>query len=161
MAPRQNSPDTDSPFYVHPSESPASFAISPKSNGSNYLAWNHSMQRALGTKNKLTFIDGSTPILDLGDLNRSSWERCNYLIHSWILNYVSESIAQTIIFHDIAISALEDLKEHFAKVDHVHISSLRSTINNLKQLFQNKMENANLCLAQVNDSIIEIIYWNV
>lgn len=91
------------------------------------------MQRALGTKNKLIFIDGSTPIPDFDDLNRRAWERCNYLLHSWILNSVSDSIAQTILFHDTAISAWEDLKEHFAKVDRVCISSLRSTINNLKQ----------------------------
>jgi hypothetical protein len=74
------------------------------------------MKRALGTKNKLVFIDGSIPIPDFDDLNRNAWERCNYLLHSWILNSVSESIAQTIVFHDTAISAWEDLKERFAKV---------------------------------------------
>ena len=49
------------------------------------------------------------------------------------MNSVSESIAQTIVFDDTAISAWEDLKERFAKVNRVRISSLRSTINNLKQ----------------------------
>jgi len=133
MAPRQNSPDTDSPFYVHPSESPTSLNITPKLDGSNYLAWSCSMQRAPGTKNKLVFIDGSTPIPDFEDLNRRAWERCNYLLRLWILNSVLDSIAQTILFHDTAISAWEDLKERFAKVDCVRISSLHSTINNLKQ----------------------------
>ena len=84
MAPRNVSPssDTDSPFYVHPSEGPHSLAISPKLTVSNYLAWSRSMKRALGAKKKLSFIDGSIPIPDLDDLNRSCWERCNHLLHS-------------------------------------------------------------------------------
>jgi len=91
------------------------------------------MQHALGAKNKLAFIDGTIPIHDLLDLNRGAWERCNHLIHSWILSYVSESIAQTIVFHDSAISVWDNLKEWFAKVHCICIASLRSTINNHKQ----------------------------
>lgn len=100
MAPRNPSPpsnsDTDSAYYVHSSEGPSSLVIAPKLNGSNYLAWNRSMKRALRAKNKLVFIDGSIPMPDNGDLNCQAWERCNHLLHSWILNSVSESIAQTI-----------------------------------------------------------------
>ncbi|MCH85942.1 hypothetical protein A2U01_0006794 [Trifolium medium] len=47
--------NTDSIFYVHPSEGPNSLTVTPSLNGSNYLAWNRSMCRALG-------------------LNRSAWE---------------------------------------------------------------------------------------
>jgi len=62
MAPRQvqhSNSDTDSVFYVHPSEGPNSLTITPKLTGSNYLAWSYSLQRALGAKNKLSFIDGT------------------------------------------------------------------------------------------------------
>lgn len=91
------------------------------------------MQHALGAKNKISFIDGSIPIPDHEDLNRNAWDRCNHILHSWILNSASDSIAHTIVFHDNVILAWVDLKERFAKVDRVRISSLRSTINNLKQ----------------------------
>jgi len=56
---QQQQPGTDSAFYVHPSEGPNSVIVSPKFNGSNYLAWNRSMQHALGAKNKLPFINGT------------------------------------------------------------------------------------------------------
>ena len=49
------------------------------------------------------------------------------------MNSVSESIAQTLVFHYSAISVWEDVKECFAKIDRIRIASLRSTINNLKQ----------------------------
>ena len=44
------------------------------------------------------------------------------------------------LFHDTAISAWEDLKERFAKVDLVRISSLISTINNLKEGTKTEVE---------------------
>lgn len=91
------------------------------------------MQRVLDAKNKLVFINGSIPVLDFDDLNRNSREHCNHLIHSWIPNSVSPQIAQTIVFHERAIDVLEELKECFAKADGTRISSLRSSINNLKQ----------------------------
>ena len=79
---QQQHSDTESAYFVHPSEVPNSVIVSSKFNGSNDLAWSRSMQRALGAKNKLPFINGSLPMPDLDDPNRNAWERCNYLVHS-------------------------------------------------------------------------------
>ena len=134
MVRNQNTQEnTDSVFYVHPSEGPNSVIVTPLLTGSNYLAWSRFMQCALGAKNKLVFINGSVHIPDLDDLNRDAWERCNHLIHSWLINSVSPQIAQTLVFHEHAIDVWEELKERFAKVDRIRIASLRSSINNLKQ----------------------------
>lgn len=62
-----------------------------------------SQKRALGVKNKLEFVDGSIEFLDEYDLNYAQWECCNHIIHSWIINSVSEQIASTIIYHEHAI----------------------------------------------------------
>jgi len=88
----------DSVYFVHPSE------------GLNYLAWSRTMRRDLGAKIKLSLIDGSLQVLDMIDLNPSSWEWCNHLIHSWIFNLVSEPIAQTLVFHEYIFYVWEDLK---------------------------------------------------
>jgi len=133
QAPQVVQSNTDSPYYVHPSESPSFVLVAPLLDGSNYLAWHRSMKRALGAKNKLSFVGGSIPIPPTDDLNHSAWDRCNYLIHSWILNYVSPQIAQTIVFHEYAIDVWIELQERFSKVDRVRIASLRTAINNLKQ----------------------------
>lgn len=85
--------NTNSVFYVHPSEGPNSAIVTPLLIGSNYLAWSRSMQHALGAKNKLAFINVFVPISDLEDLNRDAWERCNHLIHSRLINSVSPPIA--------------------------------------------------------------------
>lgn len=70
--------NTDSVFYVHPSEGPNSVVVTPLLTGSNYLAWSRSMQRALGAKNKLVFISGYVPIPDLEDLNRDARNAASY-----------------------------------------------------------------------------------
>lgn len=86
------------------------------------------MQRALGVKNKLPFINGTLPVPDHDDLNRNASERCNHLVQSWIINSVSDSISQTILFHDNAFDFWEDLKERFSKIDRIRIANLRSGI---------------------------------
>jgi len=129
---QQQNSDSESEYFVHLSEGPNFVVVSPKFNGSNYLAWSCSMQRALGAKNKLPFINGTLPVPNIDDLNCNAWERCNHLIH-WLINSVSDSIAQTIVFHDNAFDVWEDLKERFSKVDRICIASLRSSINTLKQ----------------------------
>jgi hypothetical protein len=73
--------NTDSIHYVHPSEGPNLVTVTPLFSGSNYLACSRSMKRALGAKNKFTFIDGSVPIPPMDDLNHNAWELCNNLIH--------------------------------------------------------------------------------
>ena len=80
------------------------------------------------------------PIPPSSDLNRNAWERCNHLIHSWILNFVSPQISQTIVFHEYAIDVWIELQERFSKVDRVHVASLRTAINNLKQGSKNVLD---------------------
>ena len=92
MARGTTQPDTESEYFVHPSEGPNSLTVSPKLNGSNYLAWKRSMQRALGTKNKLGFIKGNIHVPDSDDLLCSAWERCNHLVQSWLINSLSGSL---------------------------------------------------------------------
>lgn len=132
--------DVDAALFVHSSEGPHSLVVTPKFNGTNYLAWSRSMQRALGAKCKLGFINGEILVPDADDLNRTAWERCNHLVQSWILNSLSESIVQTVVFCDFASEVWQDLHERFSKTDRIRIATLRSSINNLKQGFKSVLD---------------------
>lgn len=61
--------DIESFYYIHPSEGPNSIRLTPLLNGSNYLSWSRSMQKVLGAKNNLSFIDGSIEVPEPLDLN--------------------------------------------------------------------------------------------
>ncbi|PNX69049.1 flavonol sulfotransferase-like protein, partial [Trifolium pratense] len=53
---------------------------------------------------KLDFITGTLPMPDDDfDPAYRAWDRCNQLISSWILNFVSPSIAQSVVFMENAI----------------------------------------------------------
>ncbi|KAK2434915.1 hypothetical protein QL285_020018 [Trifolium repens] len=92
------------------------------------------MRRALGGKLKLEFIDGTIPVcVDPFDPSYRAWNRCNMLVHSWILNSVSDSIAQSLAFMENAIDVWLDLKERFSQGDLVRIAELQQEIYALKQ----------------------------
>jgi hypothetical protein len=128
------SSDPSNPFYVHPSDGPSSVKVTPPLNGSNYHAWARSMRRALGAKLKFEFIDGSIPApIDAFDPSYRAWNRCNMLIHSWIMNSVDSSIAQSIVLMENAFDVWLDLKERFSHGDLVRVSELQQEIYALTQ----------------------------
>ncbi|PNY05212.1 flavonol sulfotransferase-like protein [Trifolium pratense] len=100
----------------------------------SHRSWARSMRRALGGKMKFDFVDSSIPVpIDPFDPSLRAWSRCNMLVHSWILNSVSESIAQSIMFMENAIDVWNDLKGRFSQGDLVRISELQQEIYSLRQ----------------------------
>ncbi|CAJ2629828.1 unnamed protein product [Trifolium pratense] len=92
------------------------------------------MRRALGGKMKFEFVDGTFPVVtDKFDPSYRAWNRCNMLVHSWILNSVSDSIAQSLVFMENAIDVWNDLKERFSQGDLVRVSELMQEIYRLQQ----------------------------
>ncbi|GAU10619.1 hypothetical protein TSUD_418290 [Trifolium subterraneum] len=134
VAPPEPQLDHSSPFYVHPGDGPSSVAVTPLLTGSNYHSWSRSMKRALGAKMKLDFIDGTLPVpVDAFDPSFCAWNRCNQLVSSWILNSVSESIAQSVVFLENAIDIWNDLRERFSQGNLIRISELQQEIYSLRQ----------------------------
>jgi hypothetical protein len=62
------------PYYVHPSESPTTVCVTPALNRENYHGWALKMRRALATKNKFKFVDGSIEVPREDDMNFAAWE---------------------------------------------------------------------------------------
>ncbi|XP_057425631.1 uncharacterized protein LOC130718995 [Lotus japonicus] len=91
------------------------------------------MKRALVSKNKFRFVSGEIPVPTATDANFDAWDRCNSLIHSWILNSVTTSIANSIVFVENACDAWRDLRDRFSQGDLVRIAELHNEISNLKQ----------------------------
>jgi hypothetical protein len=120
-------------YYVHASDGPSSVAITPVLNNSNYHSWARSLRRALGGKNKFDFVDGSIPVPTDFDPSFKAWNRCNMLVHSWIMNSVEDSIAQSIVFLENAVDVWNELKERFSQGDYIRISELQCEIFGLKQ----------------------------
>ncbi|MCH79800.1 retrovirus-related Pol polyprotein from transposon TNT 1-94, partial [Trifolium medium] len=134
IVPLDPSSDPTSPYYVHSSDGPSTVKVTPLLTGANYHSWSRSMRRALGAKLKFEFLDGTIPVpTDPFDPSFRAWTRCNMLVLSWIMNSVSDSIAQSIVFMENALDVWTDLKERFAQADLVRISELQQEFYTLKQ----------------------------
>jgi hypothetical protein len=129
----QNQDQSLDPYYVHSSENSSTVSVTPQLNGDNYHSWSMKMRRALAMKNKYKFVDGSIPVPDEDDLSRSVWERCNNLVHTWIINSISPSIAHSVVFIEYAMDMWNDLKDRFMGGDRIRVAQLHQEIANSKQ----------------------------
>lgn len=91
------------------------------------------MKKALIGKGKYCFVYGSLPPPDRFDPTYDAWERCNDIVHSWIINSVSPSIAESVMFMESAADVWKDLRSHFSQGNRVRIAELQHQLYNLKQ----------------------------
>lgn len=76
------------------------------------------MWRAFGAKMKFELLDGTILMpIDSFDLLFCVRNRCNMLIHSWIMKLVDATIAQYIVFF---MDVWLNLKERFSQGDLIH-----------------------------------------
>ncbi|XP_019414585.1 PREDICTED: uncharacterized protein LOC109326348 [Lupinus angustifolius] len=116
--------DVQNPFYLHLGESPSAILATPPLNGNNYQSWSRAMRRALSSKNKFKFVNGSISALNPLSHKYDVWERCNNMVVSWITRSVIQSIAQSIVYIDNAQELRTDLNERFSKGDYFRLSDL-------------------------------------
>ncbi|XP_061365638.1 uncharacterized protein LOC133308918 [Gastrolobium bilobum] len=102
--------DTTSPYSLQGGDHPGLILVVTPLSGSNYNSWNRAMLLALTAKNKLIFVDGSLPRPPSSDLLFSSWNRCNSMVISWILNSVSKDISESLLYFSNAFEVWTDLK---------------------------------------------------
>jgi len=60
-------------------------------------------------------------------------ERCNNLVHTWIINSISPLIAQSVLFIENIVDMWNDLKDRFMRGDRIRVAQLQEEIANLKQ----------------------------
>ena len=122
-----------SPYYIHPGENPGQVLVSPSLNETNYSSWSRNMRRALMSKNKLKFVDGSIRVPARDEPIYEAWERANVMILSWIIRTLSPQIAESVIYIDSAKDLWDDLKERFTKGDYFRISDLLQEMHSARQ----------------------------
>ena len=105
--------DESHPFFLHYGENPGVILVAQSLVNENYPSQAKSMQRALGAKSKLGFIDGSlslTPSMAKNPLLVQAWTKCNNMVVSWILNCVSPNILAGVVYKNTAFKVWTDLK---------------------------------------------------
>ena len=104
--------------------------------GENYLAWARAVRKALLTKNKLGFIDGtltlSLPLVS-SPLAVQAWIRCDNVVGTWLTNLVSPKLQSSIIYEDTNSEIWNDLRNRFAQTNRPRVFNLQKEIFELHQ----------------------------
>lgn len=77
--------DTQSPFYLHPSDCPGQLHVTEQLHDGNYAEWADEISNFLLAKNKVGIIDGSVPTPKEGEVDHESRKRCNTMIRRWLM----------------------------------------------------------------------------
>ena len=95
---------SQSPYFVHPSDSPGAIITAIKFDGKNYDLWEMTIRTSLKSKNKLSFIDGSITKPDLKDRviteEGKAWEMVKSMIVSWIMNVIDPKLHKSVNYVD-------------------------------------------------------------
>ena len=96
--------DAINPYFLYHSDNLGMVLVSKPLNGDNYLTWCRAMTISLNTKSKLGFIDRTTtmPSAIAKPDEYASWKKCNDMILSWILNSLTQDLADSVIFSTTA-----------------------------------------------------------
>ena len=132
----QESP-MDNPLFLHHAENPSLVLVTqPLIGDENYAAWARAVRKALLTKNKLGFIDGtltlSSPLVSTPS-NVQAWIRCDNMVGTWLTNSVSPKLQSSIIYEDTALEIWNDLKNCFAQTNGPRVFNLQKDIAELHQ----------------------------
>ncbi|XP_016476816.1 uncharacterized protein LOC107798350 [Nicotiana tabacum] len=109
--------DPDHPYYLYPLDNPSLIIVPKQFNYSGFRGWSRSILFSLGAKNKLEFIDGSFVKPSSTSPLAKQWERCNYMISSWLLNALSPDIVDSAIYSKNASQMWDDLNERFGQAN--------------------------------------------
>lgn len=120
------------PCVIHHSDNPSTVLVTPLLTGDNYGSWSRAVTMALRAKNKFGFVDGSLSIPKKKE-DILTWQRCNDLVASWILNSVSTEIRPSILYAETAAQIWSDLKDRFSQSNAPKIYQLKQSISALKQ----------------------------
>lgn len=71
--------------------------MEPSLNQNNYHGWARTIRLALISKKKYGFVDGTRTQPSLNEKMFESWEQCNTMIVTWMLNVMILSIAQSVM----------------------------------------------------------------
>ena len=124
--------DPTSPYFLHPGETPGLVLISCPLMETNYHMWSRAMAVALEGKNKVGFIDGSISEPLVGDPLKPVWNRNNKIILSWLMQSLTNEIAQSDMLHDRASKLWSKLKQSFSQRNHTRITNFNEELYSMR-----------------------------
>ncbi|GKA20529.1 putative RNA-directed DNA polymerase [Tanacetum coccineum] len=128
--------DMNDHLYLHSNDTNGTLLISFKLSGTkNYRVWAAALKHCIHSKNKLGFINGklTKPDPETQPFLAEQLERCNSMVLTWILNFVSPEFFIGQVFSSNAKQMRDELAETSDKIDGSDIFNLHYKINTVSQ----------------------------
>ena len=88
---------------------------------------------ALSVKNKLKFANGSCKSSAHNSPDLQSWNRCNDMVTSWLLNSLSVYIAYSVLYFKTAEELWNDLEIRFGQSNGAQLFHLQKAMSDFSQ----------------------------
>ncbi|GJZ81998.1 putative transcription factor interactor and regulator CCHC(Zn) family protein [Tanacetum coccineum] len=128
--------DVNDPLYLHFDDTNGTPLIGLKlTESENYRVWAAALKHCIHSKNKLGFINGKCvkPDPETEPFLAKQWERCNFVVLTWILNCVSTELFIGQVFSSNAKLMWDELAETYDKIDGSIIFNMHYKINTISQ----------------------------
>ncbi|KAL7616955.1 hypothetical protein Lser_V15G01010 [Lactuca serriola] len=126
-------PNNSSPFFIASSDTPNSILVSTVFNGVGFNSWKRSMILSLSAKNKLGFVDGSIAKPDFNSSSFSLWFRANSMVISWILNSLSKTITDSVLFFESTSEIWNELIQRYEQSSGAQLYQIQQQLYSLSQ----------------------------
>lgn len=125
--------DTNSPYYLHPSDYPKQLQVNENLTDNNFNDWSQEMTNFLFAKNKIGFVDGSLLKPDKNDDKYMQWMRCDAMIKGWLTTAMEKEIRSSVKYANTALEIWNDLHERFGKESAPRAYELKQSITQTRQ----------------------------
>ncbi|KAK9690007.1 hypothetical protein RND81_09G098300 [Saponaria officinalis] len=123
----------EDPLYIQSSDHPGMKLVSHVFEGQGFDNWKRSMLIALSAKNKLEFIDGTSPKPSTSSSNAKARQRCNDMVFSWILNALSSEIADSVLYYDTAKDVWGELEDRYGQSNGAQLYAVQKKLSDFSQ----------------------------
>ncbi|KAK9683303.1 hypothetical protein RND81_10G130400 [Saponaria officinalis] len=123
----------EDPFLLQSSDHPGMKLVAHDFEGVGFGNWKRSMRIALSAKNKLCFVDGTKTKPSSTDPTAKNWQRCNDMVFSWLLNVLSNEIANSVLYCESAQAIWEELEDRYGQTNGAQLFSVQKKLSDFSQ----------------------------
>ncbi|CAA7032143.1 unnamed protein product [Microthlaspi erraticum] len=133
-APPQFLDQYENPYFLHNSDHAGLVLVSDRlQSRADFHAWRRSVRMTLNVRNKLGFVDGTVPKPPVGHRDVGSWSCCNDMVATWLMNSVSKSIGQSLLFMNTAKAIWNNLLARFKQNDAPRVYEIEQRLACIQQ----------------------------
>ncbi|XP_020868240.1 uncharacterized protein LOC110224884 [Arabidopsis lyrata subsp. lyrata] len=124
----------DNPYFLTNNDHSGLVLVSDRLTGAgDFGSWHQSMIMALNGRNKLCFVDGSLPKPDDANRDAAAWSRVNDVVRSWLMNSVSKTIGQSVLYVKTAHGIWQKLLQRFKQNNVPRLYRIEQKLAGLRQ----------------------------